>query len=121
MSIDVNSRQALKDKPQRAVGPRKTRRKVDMTEQTQAALVLERFGGYQPMSEMTGFSEQTIRNWVRVGHVPQKHHFDVLVAARRNRIQLLPTDLVAHLITKLLAAAQAGDTTMPGDQPDIAD
>ena len=92
-----------------------------MTQQTQAALVLERFGGYQPMSEMTGFSEQTIRNWVREGTVPQKHHLKILRGAQLHGVKLLPHDLVAYLVTALIAAAPAGDSPMPGDQPDIAE
>lgn len=91
-----------------------------MTNQTQAELVLERFGGYAAMSEATGFSEQTIRNWIRAGTIPQKHHLDLLKAAQRRSVQLLPHDLVSYLITELLAAAQAGDSTTPVDTADVA-
>lgn len=91
-----------------------------MTNHTQASLVLERFGGYAPMSEKTGVPEQTIRNWVREGTIPQKHHLKILLDAQRARIQLLPHDLVSHLTTELIAAAQAGDSETPAAQADVA-
>jgi hypothetical protein len=91
-----------------------------MTDQTQADLVLERFGGFAAMAEKTGFSEQTIRNWVRAKTIPQKHHLDILIAARSYGVQLLPHDLVTYLVNELIAAAQAGDSTTPGTPPVVA-
>lgn len=71
------------------------------------------------MSEKTGFPEQTIRNWVASGTIPQKHHMRILLVARASGVQLLPHDLVSHLITQLLAAAQAGDSTTPATTADV--
>jgi hypothetical protein len=91
-----------------------------MTNQTQADLVIERFGGIQRMSELTDNPVERIRNWRRAGRIPQLQHLPILLVAQHNRIQLLPHDLIAYLTTQLLAAAQASDSTMPGGQPDIA-
>jgi hypothetical protein len=91
-----------------------------MTNQSQTDLVIDRYGGIQRMSDLTGHPVERIRNWRRVGRIPQQEHLSILQTAQRHNVQLLPHDLVAYLITELLAAAQASDSTMPGGQPDIA-
>ncbi len=91
-----------------------------MSEQSQADLVIDRFGGIARMSELTGRPVERIRNWRRVGRIPQTDHLDLLKIARAGGIQLLPHDLVAYLITELLAAAEASDSTTPAAQADVA-
>jgi hypothetical protein len=90
-----------------------------MAHQTQAELVLERFGGYAAMAEKADFAEQSIRNWVRVGTIPQKHHLKILTAAQVHGVQLLPHDLVSYLVTNLIAGPASG-STMPDEGSDIA-
>lgn len=70
------------------------------------------------MAGATGFPEQTIRNWVREGTIPQKHHLKILLDAQRNSVQLLPHDLVAHLTTELIAA-NGRDSETPAAQADV--
>lgn len=88
-----------------------------MTNQSQADLVIDRFGGIQRMSELTGHPAERIRNWKRAGRIPQPEHLPILLVAQANDVQLLPHDLVTYLVTELLAAAQAGDSTTTGTCP----
>jgi hypothetical protein len=74
-----------------------------MTAKSQAERVVERFGGAGPMAKTTEIAEQSIRNWIRSGHIPQKHHLQILVAARAAGVDLSPADFVAHLVEQLIA------------------
>lgn len=73
--------------------------------ETQAEIVVHRFGGRRPMCRITGLAQTKIDNALRVGYFQHNDHKQILDAAIAARIPLSPMDFVAHLCGLVPAAA----------------
>lgn len=72
-----------------------------------ASIVVNKFGGITPFSDMTGYPKSTVSYWVVQGYIPARYqnrcreerrgmliHLHILEVAKANRIKLLPSDFV---------------------------
>ncbi len=77
---------------------------------TQTDLVFKRLAPRRPdaiaivRKYLPTVSEQTIRNWVRNGFIPQQHHQTLLDSAQRDGLPLVPHDFVQYLYVPAIAA-----------------
>jgi hypothetical protein len=72
---------------------------------TMADEIIAKFGGYTPMSKMTGIPISTLAHWRVQGIVPEKYRLRLLRAARANRINLKPVDYIRYMTAELVADA----------------
>lgn len=56
--------------------------------------VIKTFGGVRPLSRSIPRSPGTISLWRKSGLIPKKVQRDILMAARRRRLDLTPEDLI---------------------------
>jgi hypothetical protein len=64
---------------------------------SQAALIVERFGGKKAMLEMTHLTERQVREALRIGYFQERDRAKLLAAAVLFDIPHVPGDYVAHL------------------------
>jgi len=85
-----------------------------MPTNTQTDLVLARLAARRPEAiakvrkYLPKVSEQTVRNWVRNGFIPQQHHETLLLGAQRDGLPLVPHDFVQYLYGPAIAAQMGG-------------
>jgi hypothetical protein len=66
--------------------------------------IIEKFGGVQKMSDITGHPYGRIDGWLRGGVIPEKYRYHLLVIAKREGIAHTPWDYIAHLVDIRIAA-----------------
>jgi hypothetical protein len=85
---------------------------------SQAQRIVDRWGGVAAMVETSGYGFDTaIRNWIRAGVIPDKHHLPLLLAARAAGVDLTPADFYAHLVEALIASAGANQVASESSDP----
>ena len=80
-------------------------------QKTQTQRIIDRFGSREAFAEAADLADTTVRNWLRAGRIPQKYHFDILVAARERGVELSPADFSAHLVDALIEHQAATATS----------
>ena len=87
----------------------RARRTTKYDPNTQAAVIVDRFGGVQRMSDETGLSPSTIYSWLtRGGLIPPRQVQVLMEHADRLKIKIKPTDwLVQRALPKYDCIADA--------------
>jgi hypothetical protein len=65
--------------------------------ETQAQRVVAKFGGIEKLIEGTVHPYKRVWNWLNAGTIPQRWWPQLLEEARALRVELQPSDFVAHL------------------------
>lgn len=62
--------------------------------------IVEKFGGRQRMSELTGHPYTRIDGWIRGGTIHDRYRPGLLAVAKANNIPHTPWDYIAHLVNE---------------------